>query len=88
MHVRERTKTLVHPRRASRGRCTVIWRWTYLNRAENPQNQCLKDDERCVADTKGEIDANVFADMRIGSGAAVHFGPVLEPETPTCSHSG
>ena len=61
---------------------------TYLDRAEDPENQRLQNDQCCVTDTKGEVNANVLADVGVSSRVSVDLCPILEPEASACRHPG
>jgi hypothetical protein len=52
---------------------------SYLYRAKDPKDQSLNDVKCGRSDTKGEINADVFAYLRVAAIALVSFGPSLEP---------
>ena len=45
----------------------------YLDGAENPQNQSLKDDQGRRADPEGKVDAQVLPDIRISTRSFVYL---------------
>lgn len=57
---------------------------TYLDRAKDPENQGLHDGQGGSTNADYEVDADVFADIRVAADLGVFFGPVLEPYTSTC----
>jgi hypothetical protein len=57
---------------------------TYLDRAKDPENQGLHDGQGGSANADYEVDADVFANIRVAADLGVFFGPFLEPYTSTC----
>lgn len=56
----------------------------YLDRAKNPEDERLDDPKSRGSHTECEVDANIFAHMRIPAVLLVDFGPLLEPHAPAC----
>lgn len=56
---------------------------TYLDGAEDPEDQRLHDRQGRSADAEDEVDADVLANLGVSAGIGVSFGPVLQPEVPT-----
>ena len=56
---------------------------TYLDRTKYPENQCLYDDQCRRADAKCEVNAKVFAYLRVFTRIFVHFRPMLQPYRTT-----
>jgi hypothetical protein len=71
---------MVHNRRWS-----SVQSRTHLNRAKNPEQKSLYEDQARIAHTDYQINPNVLADVKVGSPLAILFRPVLEPNTtPYC----
>ena len=60
--------------------------FTHLDRTEDPKNQRLDDDKRSGAKAKGEVNANVLADVRIAARSAVQLRPLLQPDAAAYTH--
>jgi len=41
--------------------------FAYLNRAEDPQDERLHDDQKSRAHSKAEVDANIFANVGVAA---------------------
>lgn len=55
---------------------------TYLDRAEDPENQGLRDSQGRCPNAKGKVDTNVLSNLRVKAGLGVCLGPFLQPNTP------
>jgi hypothetical protein len=55
---------------------------TYLNGAEDPENEGLYDRQDGSADAEHEIDADILANLGVTAGLGVSVGPVFEPNAP------
>ena len=52
---------------------------TYLDGAEDPENEGLHDRQGGSADAEHEVDADVLANLGVTAGLGVPVGPGLEP---------
>ena len=57
--------------------------FAYLNRAEDPQDECLHNDQKSRTHSKAEVDANILANVGIAAILLVYFRPVFQPNTST-----
>lgn len=60
---------------------------TYLDRTEDPKDQCLDDDKTCGADAERKIYPDVLADIRVLAFLPIDLGPLLKPNATPCGQS-
>jgi hypothetical protein len=68
--------TCEHKKQSARSVCT------YLNGAEDPQNEGLHDRQDGSAHADHEVDTDVLANVGVSADLGVLLGPRLQPKAP------